>query len=122
MTRFTEAQWQRLMTLLDEQEARVQRQSASLRAAAVPAQRTEPIENADLADQETGDQTNDVMLARYRNELTQIEAAHERMQEHRYGICVGCGEPIPFLRLQAQPTALRCLSCQTALEHRSAVA
>ncbi|WP_204350221.1 TraR/DksA family transcriptional regulator [Klebsiella pneumoniae] len=38
------------------------------------------------------------------------------MQQHSYGICVDCGEAIPFLRLQAQPTAMRCLPCQTACE------
>ncbi|MGC5887492.1 TraR/DksA family transcriptional regulator [Ralstonia pseudosolanacearum] len=118
MTPFTEAQWKRLVALLDEQEARVQRQLATLRAAAIPAPREGPIENVDLADQEAGEQTNDVMLAHYQNELAQIDAARERMQQHRYGICTDCGEAIPLLRLQAQPTALRCLNCQTARERK----
>jgi RNA polymerase-binding protein DksA len=116
MTRFTEAQWKRLTSLLDEQEARVQRQLSALGESVVPIQREAPFENADLADEEAGDQTNDVMLARYRTELEQLNAARERMQQHSYGICVDCGETIPFLRLQAQPTAMRCLSCQTARE------
>ncbi|WP_343661962.1 TraR/DksA family transcriptional regulator, partial [Ralstonia sp.] len=45
-----------------------------------------------------------------------LNAARERMEQHSYGICVDCGEAIPFLRLQAQPTAMRCLPCQTARE------
>lgn len=120
MTRFTEAQWERLRSLLDEQEARVQRQLSTLGASVVPVPREAPLENADLADEEAGDQTNDVMLARYRSELAQLSAARERMQQHHYGNCADCGEAIPFLRLQAQPTATCCLSCQTAREHRRA--
>ena len=118
MSRFTEAQWKRLRSLLDEQEARVRRQLSALGAAGVPAPREAPLENADLADEEAGDQTNDVMLAHYRSELEQLDAARERMQQHSYGICVDCGEAIPFLRLQAQPTAMCCLPCQTARERR----
>lgn len=118
MTRFTEAQWKRLRSLLDEEEARVQRQLSALGPSVVPVPREAPFENADLADEEAGDQTNDVMLARYRSELEQLNAARERMQQNSYGICVDCGEAIPFLRLQAQPTATRCLPCQTARERR----
>ncbi|MHA6882027.1 TraR/DksA family transcriptional regulator [Ralstonia pseudosolanacearum] len=118
MTRFTEAQWKRLIALLDEQEARGKRQLATLRAATKPVFREGPIEHAELADQEAGDQTNDVMRAHYRNVLAQIDAARERMQEHRYGICADCGEALPFLRLQAQPTVLRCLTCQAARERK----
>ncbi|WP_296225648.1 TraR/DksA family transcriptional regulator [Ralstonia sp. UBA689] len=118
MTPFTEAQWKRLIALLDEQEARVQRQLANLGVAIPQAPREMPVEDADLADQEADNQASDVMLAHYRNELAQIDAARARMQKHQYGICADCGEAIPFLRLQAQPTALRCVACQTALEHR----
>ncbi|CAJ0817985.1 TraR/DksA family transcriptional regulator [Ralstonia flaminis] len=116
MHRFTEEQWTRLNTLLDEQEARTQRQLATLRAATKPASHEAPLENADLADQEAGDQANDIMLVHYRNELAQVDATRQRMQEEQYGICVDCGEAIPFLRLQAQPTALRCLTCQAERE------
>lgn len=118
MTRFTEAQWQRLVALLDEQETRARRQLAALDAAIKPVPRGELTEYAELADQKAGDQANDVMLAHYRNELVQIEAARERMQDDRYGICMDCGEAIPFLRLQAQPTAQCCLTCQAARERR----
>lgn len=118
MSRFTEAQWDRLRSLLDEQEARVQRQLSALGASVVPVPREAPFEHAELADEEAGVQTNDVMLARYRRELEQLTAARERMRQNCYGICFDCGEAIPFLRLQAQPTATCCLPCQTARERR----
>lgn len=120
MSRFTEAQWKRLRSLLDEQHARLLRQLSGLSGPAVPAPREAPFEDVDLADEEAGERANDFMLAHYRSELEQINAARERMQRHQYGICIDCGEAIPFLRLQAQPTATRCLSCQAALERRLA--
>ena len=78
----------------------------------------EPLEDADLAAQETSELAGDIMLAHYRRELTEIEAARDRMRKHQYCVCADCGDLIPFLRLQAQPIALRCLTCQTARERR----
>ncbi|ATG21810.1 TraR/DksA family transcriptional regulator [Ralstonia mannitolilytica] len=117
---FTEAQWNRLRSLLDEQQARIERQLSVLGATVVPASREAPFEDADLAREEAGERTNDVMLERYRTELAQLTAARDRMHQGRYGLCIDCGEPIAFLRLQAQPAAARCLPCQAKHERHSA--
>ncbi|HEY8605570.1 MAG TPA: TraR/DksA family transcriptional regulator [Noviherbaspirillum sp.] len=45
-----------------------------------------------------------------------IEAAHARMNEGTYGICIDCGVDIPFARLQVQPIAERCAPCQEKYE------
>jgi phage/conjugal plasmid C-4 type zinc finger TraR family protein len=45
-------------------------------------------------------------------ELRMLERALKRVSEGTYGQCVDCGGEIPFERLQAQPGAERCLSCQ----------
>lgn len=45
-------------------------------------------------------------------EIRAIEAAQKRMADGSYGCCVDCSEPIAFPRLQAYPTAERCLPCQ----------
>lgn len=116
MTHLTDAQWKRLEALLDEHESRARRQLEGVISNAPPPVAAEPFEDADLAAQETSELAGDVMLAHYRQELADIEASRERMREHRYGVCVDCGDAIPFLRLQAQPTAERCLACQTARE------
>jgi len=39
-----------------------------------------------------------------------------RIQDGSYGICLNCSEQIPDERLQAYPTAKRCLSCQQNYE------
>ena len=52
------------------------------------------------------------LLELHLNELARIEAARARAAEGSYGLCSDCGDPIPFGRLQASPTALRCAECQ----------
>ena len=50
-------------------------------------------------------------------ELGDIEAAMERMDAGTYGQCADCGVTIPPARLNAYPTAKRCIDCQTLAEH-----
>ena len=42
-------------------------------------------------------------------------AAEERVAAGRYGICIDCGRAIDYERLEAYPSAKRCLPCQ---QHR----
>ena len=53
---------------------------------------------------------------RDQEELKAIEATRVKMTAGSYGECVDCGQAIPVERLKAQPTALRCVACQTAYE------
>lgn len=55
-------------------------------------------------------------------ELRDIEAARERLAVGEAGICIDCSEEIPFARLHAQPTALRCVPCQSLHERMHVVA
>lgn len=45
-----------------------------------------------------------------------LEEARRRLQAGSYGICQGCGEPIPERRLRAVPYAAFCLPCQERRE------
>ncbi len=52
-------------------------------------------------------------------ELGDIDAALERIEAGSYGQCIDCGVAIPPARLDAYPTAKRCIDCQTMAEqHR----
>lgn len=65
----------------------------------------------------------DVDLAsidRHVNEIRDIEAALLRIGRDEFGICVDCEQPIPLARLEANPTADRCIACQTDLERAEA--
>ena len=50
------------------------------------------------------------------DELRGLDAAHERIEGGGYGTCVDCGREIGFERLRANPTAIRCIDCQTRHE------
>lgn len=49
-------------------------------------------------------------------ELRAIEAALTRIDSGKYGQCSDCEAPIDSKRLRAQPTALRCITCQERYE------
>jgi RNA polymerase-binding transcription factor len=69
----------------------------------------------DLGDEALADLLADVgeaEVTRDLGELRALESALERVADGTYGLCVDCGEDIPFVRLHAQPGAARCLACQ----------
>jgi RNA polymerase-binding transcription factor len=67
-----------------------------------------------LADLDVATVTRDVA------ELSEVEAALVRMDDGSYGTCTNCSEPIGWPRLNAQPTAERCIACQEKVEQRAA--
>lgn len=50
------------------------------------------------------------------DELRDIEAALQRIEDGSYGDCEQCGIEIGYPRLEAQPTATRCIQCQSQFE------
>lgn len=67
-----------------------------------------------LADLDIATVTRDVA------ELSEVEGALVRIDDGSYGTCSNCGEPIGWPRLNAQPTAERCIACQEKVEKRAA--
>ena len=53
-----------------------------------------------------------------RRRLNQVNAALERIEEGKYGVCADCHEPIEVDRLVLQPMSTRCTRCQTVAEWR----
>ena len=49
-------------------------------------------------------------------ELRDIETAFQRMDDGAYGDCEQCGTEIAVARLEVQPTATRCIECQSQFE------
>lgn len=43
--------------------------------------------------------------------LSEIDAALERMNQGRYGLCVQCSQPLPASRLDTIPRAPLCMPC-----------
>jgi RNA polymerase-binding protein DksA len=73
----------------------------------------------DSADRALGDALADINLAmidRHISEIRDIEAARARIADGTFGTCADCGKEVAFERLQAYPTAKRCLVCQQQRE------
>jgi len=59
---------------------------------------------------------NLTVLDRHIDAMRDIEAALQRIKNGEYGVCMDCGDDVAFARLQAYPTAKRCLTCQEKRE------
>jgi len=73
----------------------------------------------DLEDDSFSNLIVDVNLSeveRDADELRRISAALKRAAEGTYGLCADCDAAIPTQRLEAEPTALRCVRCQELYE------
>ncbi len=60
------------------------------------------------------------LLDMHIQEMRDIEAAQIRLDRDEYGVCTDCAETIDLERLNAYPTAKRCLPCQQRYEQSHA--
>ena len=51
------------------------------------------------------------LIRQAQERLAEVEAAFGRVDAATYGVCERCGRQIPDARLEARPTATRCVSC-----------
>ena len=51
------------------------------------------------------------LAAQAREHLAEVDRAMARLDDATYGTCERCGRPIPDERLEARPTARRCVTC-----------
>jgi DnaK suppressor protein len=75
-------------------------------------------DRSDLAQSYDMRQRRSAMLTRLENQLEQVRAALNRLNEGTYGNCENCGEPILPARLRAMPQATLCIDCQEKMERR----
>jgi RNA polymerase-binding transcription factor DksA len=72
----------------------------------------DPADEADRGEQATRTAVRHAEKERDQLELRQIADARERMRTGDYGQCIDCGTDIALERLQALPSAERCMPCQ----------
>jgi DnaK suppressor protein len=73
-------------------------------------------------DRAVGDWARDIGLAQFEREaaeLRAVESALKRVADGTFGECIDCGEPIARARLEANPSAERCIACQERVEARA---
>src|SRR5258708_36927220 len=70
-------------------------------------------EDTDLTKAVSDRETTDLLVQLLDENREQVERALERVREGAYGICEACGHRIPAARLKFQPSATRCVECQS---------
>jgi len=76
-------------------------------------------EPGDIGDESMANALADFNVARLDRQIQgmrDIEAAFQRIKDGVYGVCIECGDDVGFARLQAYPTAKRCIVCQEKRE------
>lgn len=101
--------------LLQELDA-VQRDTLAVASAASRGQADPAGSPRDQANSMAADMVRDAEAARDYAELTAVRAALERLADGSYGECTDCGQSVGVPRLLAQPSAARCIACQSKAE------
>ncbi len=70
----------------------------------------------DMADEQTLARVDRANAQRLEAELQQVGHAQRRLAEHRYGVCLDCGDAIDLRRLTALPATPYCAACQAQHE------
>jgi RNA polymerase-binding protein DksA len=78
----------------------------------------EEIDDEAVADLESSIEVAEI--ERDLRELRRTQGALERLHTPDYGVCADCGAAIPYSRLNAEPSATRCIACQTKAERSQA--
>jgi DnaK suppressor protein len=77
-----------------------------------------PVEDLDASADSARLEVSAAVAAAAQQALFDVEAALERIDEGRYGLCTHCAAEIPFERLLAIPQAALCMRCQARAEAR----
>jgi len=119
MSSLTPDQEHRLAERMRERKATL---LAEIRTALAPTARSQFVDllgqGGDAADESVASVLRDITeseVVRDVGEVRDIVAAEQRLAAGQFGTCIDCGAAIDHKRLEAYPTAKRCLSCQ---QHR----
>src|SRR5688572_996402 len=120
MANLTDKQLQKLkQQLLDRQRLLVEEVSEQRSQAAEEGTEEAMGGVGDAGDESVARMATDLHLqeaGRDLEELHDIEAALQRIEDGSYGDCEQCGSEIGYPRLEAQPTATRDIECQSNWE------
>lgn len=112
MANFTEDQLIQLKTALEKRylalKDEVNNELARARAARDPEQ--------DAYSDSSANDLDTALIDRQINEMRELEMSMEYLNELEFGDCIDCGGEIGFERLLAQPSAQRCIECQSKYE------
>jgi DnaK suppressor protein len=79
-----------------------------------------PADSIDAAETTEEVETHAALISGAEEKLRYLDEALTRLEDGRYGICLGCRLPIPIERLRAVPFAAYCVDCQETRNRRRA--
>ena len=97
---------------LEDERASLQRRMGELDPANGRSQNRN-LDRADLAQSYTLQERNALLADQEQEQLAQIEAALQKLDDGVYGQCDNCGQPIASGRLEVLPYANLCIRCQS---------
>jgi phage/conjugal plasmid C-4 type zinc finger TraR family protein len=101
---------------LQEEAERLQTLAVSLKTDGVGGELATPDDEVatpeDVAEAATTMDQYTALFAHVESTMRDIETAQGRIAAGSYGRCLDCGDTIPLARLEALPTAHRCITCQ----------
>jgi RNA polymerase-binding transcription factor DksA len=100
-----------LRSALEQERTDLQQQLGDLGVGADSAELTYDANFADSSQVTAERGENEALIATLKDSLTAVEGALDRMDQGTYGVCERCGGPITDARLEAMPTATRCINC-----------
>jgi DnaK suppressor protein len=68
-------------------------------------------DSVEQAQERENDEVLTAIQEECRKKMMGIKKALQRIEDHEYGICQSCGQPIGQARLQALPDATLCIRC-----------
>lgn len=120
MEHLTEQQIAVLRTKLEAESAELTERLAADTQDMVENVNPDPGDREDAAQADALHFRNKSLLDRDRARLAEIEAALDRIEDGTYGICEDTDEPIPFRRLEAEPTTRFTVEAQEVREREAA--
>ena len=115
----TPGQRAQLQELLELRQHELDRRVAAHLGAQGRTGRARDVLEQDGDDAPQRDADREVDLARTDSEVEELGAVSEalaRVHDADFGLCVDCGDAIPFDRLKLEPRALRCVACEAKRE------
>lgn len=98
-------------SLEEQQETLIQR----LKEYAEKSNRADNPTRADLAMRAIQSERQGLLIARAEEQLMDVQAALNRIEQGTYGLCEKCGKAIHPERLNVIPTTTACMECKRAL-------
>ena len=103
---------QRLRRILDRERVHTSERVRQLREDQQQDATLAPGDELDEARSLAEIETHAGLIERVEDRLRAIDDAVSQLERNRYGLCLGCGNEIPLLRLRALPFAAYCVGCQ----------